>query len=301
MRVGVTGSSGFIGAALTTALEARGDDVVRFVRPSSTTQGATRVRWDPDAGEVDDMDLAHAGTLDAVVNLAGAGIADRRWSTDRQREILESRTKSTALLARTLRSSNTTPFFVSGSAIGYYGSRGDELLDENSSHGSDFLADVCVRWEAAANDVVAGAGIAFLRTGIVMSRHGGALKKQLALFRAGLGGRLGDGRQWLSPISLSDEIRGILYVLDNRIDGPVNLCAPTPLTNADFTRALGRQLHRPTFATVPVVALRVVLGAALTEGAVLASQRVEPTVLKERGFNFQHHDVTAILRAALTS
>ena len=299
MRVGVTGSSGFIGAALTTALEARGDDVVRFVRLSSHTHGANRVRWDPDAGEVDDMDLARAGTLDAVVNLAGAGIADRRWSSDRQRDILESRTKSTALLARTLRSSNTTPFFASGSAIGYYGSRGDELLDETSSPGTDFLADVCVRWEAAANDVLVGAGVAFLRTGIVMSRHGGALKKQLPLFRAGLGGRLGDGRQWLSPISLADEIRGILHVLDHRIAGPVNLCAPTPLTNADFTYALGRLLHRPTILTAPKVAMKVVLGGALTNGAILASQRVHPTTLLEHGFQFEHPDGETILRWAL--
>ncbi len=299
MRVGVTGSSGLIGAALSTALLERGDDVVRFVRPSSRANDPGSVRWDPDSDFVDESDLVRAGGLDAVVNLAGAGIGDRRWTKRRQREILESRTKSTTLLVRTLQRSNNTSFLASGSAIGYYGSRVDELVDESSPRGNDYLADVCVRWEAAASELGSESKVAFLRTGIVMSRHGGALKKQLPLFRAGLGGRLSSGRQWLSPISLFDEVRGILHVIDNEIAGPVNLCAPTPLTNADFTRALGHQLHRPTFATVPAAALKVALGAPLAVGAVLASQRVHPTKLLEKGFRFEHSDAEAILRWAL--
>jgi len=301
MRVGVTGSSGLIGTALVGALRERGDEVVRFVRPSSKGVDGRDVRWDPAKGAVDESDLRRVGALDAVVNLAGAGIGDRRWSLARKREILDSRINSTTLVVKALQHTSTGPtLLINSSAVGIYGSRGDEVLDEDSSLGTDFLADVCRRWEqaaAAASD--AGARVAYLRNGIVMSRRGGALKKQLPLFRLGVGGRLADGRQWVSPISLIDEIRAILWIIDHRLEGPFNLVAPTPMTNRDFTAVLGRTLHRPTLATVPEFALRAALGRELVTLAVLASQRTVPTGLLESGFRFEHPDGPSILRAAL--
>lgn len=303
MRVGVTGSSGFLGSAIVEALEERGDEVVRFVRPATGYAPGTVVRWDPKAGEVDDGDLRRVGGFDAVVNLAGAGIADRRWTAERKRTVLTSRTESTDLLVRAISSTDTgTTILLSGSAIGFYGSRGAEPIDESALPGNDFLARVCIAWEAAASKLgERGAGVALLRTGIVMSTQGGALKKQLPLFRIGLGGELGSGHQWLSPISLMDEVRAVLWVIDHRSSGPINLTAPISITNADFTKELALQLHRPARFNVPAVALRLVLGAQLTEEAVLASQRVEPRALLESGFSFRHPDVAAILRATLST
>lgn len=298
MRVGVTGSSGFIGSALIEALRERGDHVVRFVRPESAPTSDTVVRWDPDVQLVDEGDLRRIGGFDAVVNLAGTSIGDRRWSSTRKSEIAQSRINATNLLARTLSSmASGPPYVASGSAVGYYGSRGDELLNETSGPGDDFLAGVCIEWEAATASLArAGATVAHLRTGIVMSAHGGALKKQLPLFRLGLGGRLASGRQWLSPISLHDQIRAILWVLDHQLPGPINLCAPIPLTNRDFTRALARELRRPALARVPSMALNIALGAELTRGAVLASQRVLPMTLLTSGFKFAHPSISSILR-----
>lgn len=298
MRVGVTGSSGFIGSALIEALRERGDQVVRFVRPDSAPTSDTVVRWDPNVQLVDEGDLRRLGGFDAVVNLAGTSIGDRRWSSTRKSEIAQSRISATNLLARTLSSmASGPPYVASGSAVGYYGSRGDELLNETSGPGDDFLADVCIEWEAATASLArAGATVAHLRTGIVMSAHGGALKKQLPLFRLGLGGRLASGRQWLSPISLHDQIRAILWVLDHQLPGPINLCAPIPLTNRDFTRALARELRRPALARVPSVALNIALGGELTRGAVLASQRVLPMTLLTSGFKFDHPGISSILR-----
>lgn len=301
MRVGVTGATGLIGSAVAEALAARGDDVIRFVRPDTTPGSGLVARWDPARHLIDEGDLRRIGGLDAVVHLAGAGIADRRWTPARKREILSSRTDSTALLVETLHSMpGGTPMLACGSAIGYYGSRGDELLDESSEHGADFLAGVCRAWEDATAPLVAsGATVARLRTGIVMSTDGGALARQLPLFRLGLGGKLGSGRQWLSPISLRDEVRAILWTIDRRLSGPVNLVAPEPLTNRDFTTVLGRLLHRPTFASVPVSALKIALGAELAVGAVLASQRVIPAALLENGFAFDHPEASSILRNAM--
>lgn len=296
MRVGLTGSSGLIGTALASALAERGDELITFVRPGAQAPGAT-VRWDPTRGLLDDGDLARAGTLDAVVHLAGAGIADRRWSKARKEEILRSRVDSTTLLVSAL-ADRPPAIFASGSAIGYYGSRGDETLDETSSAGHDFLAQVCREWEASAVPLAErGAVVTRLRTGIVMSSRGGALAKQLPLFRWGLGGRLASGRQWVSPISLVDEVRAILWTLDHRIGGPVNLVCPTPLTNRDFTRALAGHLRRPALATVPAVALKIALGAQLATDAVLASQRVLPGVLTKNGFSFAQPDIRSILAA----
>lgn len=302
MHVGVTGAGGLIGGALTAALVERGDHVVAFTRPRGSAPAGPNVRWDPASGLFDDADLRRVGHLDAVVHLAGAGIGDQRWTEARKREILSSRTASTRLLVGALRNApDGAPFLASGSAIGYYGSRGDEILDERSVPGEDFLADVCRQWEREAAELrTSGTGVAMLRTGIVLSATGGALARQLGLFRLGLGGRLGSGTQWLSPIALDDTVRAILFVIDQRIDGPVNLVAPCALTNQDFTIALARALHRPAPFAVPGFVLRLALGAAVTDGAVLASQRVTPRVLLDAGFNFHHPDVDALLRSALS-
>lgn len=301
MRVGVTGSSGFIGSSLVAALRERGDDVVRFVRPDSPGTTDDVIRWDPARGLVDDDDLRRVGRFDAVVNLAGAGIADRRWTSARQGEIRLSRIDATSLLVQLLTESSGTEYLASGSAIGVYGSRGAETLDESSSVGNDVLARVCQDWEGATS-ALEGSGtiVAHVRTGIVMSARGGALKKQLPLFRFGVGGVLGSGAQWISPISLRDEVRAILWLLDTRSSGPFNLVAPAALTNRDFTRALARQVHRPALVRVPAWALRVALGADLVAGAVLASQRVTPTALRDGGFNFESPTIESILSSALS-
>ena len=301
MRVGVTGSSGLIGSALVEALGERGDDVVRFVRPDSAFTGDRVVRWDPALQLVDDADLRRIGGFDAVVNLAGAGIGDKRWSRSRKQEILSSRMDSTSLLVRTLASmASGIEVFASGSAIGYYGSRDDEILDESSPPGDDFLADLCVEWEALAAPLAgAGAAVAYLRTGIVITSKGGSLKRQLPLFQLGLGGRMASGRQWFSPISLHDEIHSILWILDHRLEGPVNLVAPIPLTNRDFTKALARALGRPAVVRVPARALKIVLGKELTTTAVLASQRVLPLALLKSGFKFAHPGAASILRESV--
>lgn len=300
MRVGVTGSSGFIGSALVNALAERGDSVVRFVRPDSGNVAGEVVRWDPSRGLVDDDDVRRAGGFDAVVNLAGAGIADRRWTTTRKEVIQRSRTDATSLIVQVLSASSGTGFLASGSAVGAYGSRGEELLDESSTIGDDFLARVCAKWEEATAPLErAGSVVALLRTGIVLSSQGGALKKQLPLFRFGIGGPLGSGHQWMSPISLGDEVRAIMWLLETPVRGPVNLVAPAALTNRAFTDALARHLHRPARLRVPSSALSVALGAELVTGAVLASQRVLPSRLEEAGFSFADPDIQSILTSAL--
>jgi uncharacterized protein (TIGR01777 family) len=301
VRVGVTGSSGFLGTALITALNERGDHVVRFVRPDTPSQIGDTIRWDPSRALVDDEDLRRAGGFDAVVNLAGAGIADRRWTTSRKEEIQRSRREATTFLVQLLSESSGTSFLASGSAIGIYGSRGDEVLDESSTPGDDYLARVCAEWEGATEQLELGGPIvAHIRTGIVMSRRGGALKRQLPLFRLGLGGPLGTGQQWISPISLRDEVRAIVFLLEAPRSGPFNLVAPAPLRNRDFTKVLARHVRRPARLRVPARALGVVLGGELVKGAVLASQRVVPSALLAAGFNFESPDIDSIVTSALS-
>jgi len=300
VRVGVTGSSGFIGSALVAALHERGDNVVRFVRPDSPHASGDVIRWDPAKGLVDEGDLRRNGGFDAVVNLAGVGIAEGRWSIAQKDAILRSRTDATTLLASVLEESTGTAYLANGSAIGIYGSRGDESLDETSSVGDDFLARVCVEWESATSSLSeAGTSVAHVRTGIVMSRWGGALKKQLPLFRFGLGGPLGDGRQWISPISLRDEVRSIVWLIDTQSSGPFNLVAPSALTNRAFSDVLARHLHRPGRLRVPRSALHLVLGPELADATALASQRVTPRNLQESGFIFESPDMASILSSAL--
>lgn len=303
VRVGITGSNGLIGRALVAALAERGDGVVTFVRPETSQRSATSVRWDPTRDIIDAEDLARVGSLDAVVHLAGAGIGDRRWTTLRKAEIVRSRIEGTALIVRALKElPGGVGFLASASAIGWYGNRGDELLDETSTPGEGFLADVCTEWErASAPAAEVGTPVAHLRTGIVVSSRGGALKKQLPIFRLGLGGYVASGHQWMSPISLEDEVRAIMWVIDHRLDGPVNLVAPEPITNRGFSEAIGKQLRRPVKLRVPRVVLSTVLGAEMADELLLVSQRVVPKRLVESGFEFAARSGEAAIRWALAS
>jgi uncharacterized protein (TIGR01777 family) len=237
MRIAVTGSTGLIGKALLSHLHDNGHETVALVRRAP--QSASEVQWDPTRGTLNAKDLEG---VQGVVHLAGAGIGDKRWTDSYKKEILESRTKSTALLAARLTELGQQPtVFLSGSAIGIYGPRDSEVLGEDASHGNTFLASVCEEWESAASPAVtAGIRTAFLRTGIVLSPKGGALKKQLPLFKIGAGGKFGNGKQWQSWISITDEVRAITHLLTSTLAGPVNLTAPTPVTNAEFTKTLAQ-------------------------------------------------------------
>lgn len=295
MRVAVTGSTGLIGSALLPALRAAGHTPVAVVRGVAQPGD---IGWDPRAGSIDPA--AFVG-IDAVVHLAGAGIGDRRWTDEYKREIHDSRTRSTNLLSEALAAVEGGPrILLSGSAIGIYGSRGDEVLDESSAPGTGFLADVCRDWEAAtAVAEAAGVRVAHLRTGIVLSPHGGALKKQLPLFKFGLGGRFGNGRQWQSWISIDDEVAAILYLLDHEVSGAVNLTAPNPVTNAEFTRTLAAVLRRPAIVPVPSFGPKLLLGAELAQNLLFDGQRVVPKVLLDDGFGFSSPDLEGALRSLL--
>lgn len=296
MDVAISGSSGLIGTALIPALTAAGHRPVRLVRRPAS--GADEIAWDPARGQIDAASLEGIG---AVVHLAGAGIGDRRWTDAYKREILESRTVSTALLAGTLASLQRPPaVFLSGSAIGFYGASATETFTERSPHGSGFLAEVCVAWEAAAAPAVdAGIRTAFLRTGIVLSPAGGALRKQLPLFRLGLGGRFGTGRQWQSWISIDDEVGAIVHLLGSSVAGPVNLTAPNPVTNGEFTKTLARVLRRPAVLPVPRFAPALLLGGELADNLLFTGQRVLPEVLTADGYSFRHPELEDGLRALL--
>ncbi|MGH3732370.1 MAG: TIGR01777 family oxidoreductase [Acidimicrobiales bacterium] len=298
MRVGVTGASGLIGSDLVASLRERGDSVVPFVRPTTVQPTESCVRWDPSSAYVDETGLRNVGRLDAVVHLAGAGIGDRRWSANRKAHILSSRIESTLLLDHVASSlPEGVGFVASASAIGWYGNRGDEELDETAARGDGFLADVCHQWEGATELLeTRGTPVAHFRSGVVMSTRGGALKKQLPLFRYGLGGVLGSGDQWTSPISLVDEIRAILWIIDHQLTGSINLVSPTPVTNRDFTRALASTLHRPALLTIPSFALRAGLGREMAIELLLWSQRVTPRRLLESDFVFDHPDVRHAMR-----
>ena len=295
MDVAVTGSTGLIGSALCTALEARGDRVVRILRRDPSGRG--EIHWDPADGVLDPSDLR--GT-DAVVHLAGAGIADRRWTPAQRNRIRESRTRGTTLLAGALaeiRDDGGPSTLVSGSAIGVYGDAGDHLLDEDGPRGTGFLADVCIAWERATERAgSAGIRVAHARTGVVLTPVGGLLAKQLPLFRLGLGGRLGSGRQYLSWISLQDEVAALLWLVDREVEGPVNLVAPSPVTNAEFARSLGSALGRPARLPVPAAMPMVMFGRDLVRELMLASTRVRPRVLEDGGFAFTDPELGPALR-----
>ncbi len=302
MRVLVAGSSGVIGEALVEALAGRGDEVVRLLRPQSHGDG---VAWDPAAGTIEAKAVEG---FDAVVNLAGRRIGEKRWTEAEKQLLWDSRIYPTRLLADTIAALEHLPaVVVNASAVGYYGDGAESILNEASTSGSGFLADLCVAWEAATDPAIqAGIRVVQLRSGIVLSMAGGALGRLLAPFgprwispfRWGLGGPVGGGGQWWSWISLGDEVRAILHLLDTEVAGPVNLVAPNPVTNRDFTRALGRVLHRPAVLPLPGFALRLLLGSELADALVLEGQRVTPGVLLESGFEFEHPDIDDGLRAA---
>lgn len=292
----VSGSSGLVGQALVAALRRRGDIVRRLVRRPARTED--EAQWDPAAGSIDPEALQAAS---AVVHLAGAGIGDQRWSRARRAEIRDSRVRGTTTLASAIVEAARPSVWVSGSAVGIYGDRGDEELDEDSAPGDGFLAEVCQEWEAATGPAAdAGIRVVLLRTGVVLAREGGALARQLPLFRLGLGGPLGDGRQWVSWIALADEVGAILHAIDHGdLSGPVNATAPHPATNAELTQALGAAVHRPTRLPVPRRLLQLAMGSQLTEEALLVSQRVLPRRLERSGYRFVHPDIEGAIAAAL--
>ncbi len=295
MKIAITGSSGLIGTALIESLARTGAEVVRVVR---TNPGPNDAVWDIHAGTIEASKLEG---VDAVVHLAGEGIGDKKWSPERKQKVLESRTLGTALVAETIAGLQTPPsVFISGSAIGFYGDRGDEFLTENSVRGSGFLSDVVLAWESAALPAIdAGIRTAFIRTGVVLSREGGALKEQLPFFKLGVGGKIGDGRQYWSWVSIQDQVRAILHIIDSDISGPVNVTSPNPSTNADFTSALGRALGRPTFLPTPKFAVDLRLGKEAAKEMLFHSSRVLPQVLTDSGFNFLHPTIDEAFEALL--
>lgn len=294
----VSGATGLIGSALVKSLRTRGHRVRRLLR-TARERTADDVVWDSSTGPVPPAALADA---DAVINLAGEPVA-HRWTSERKHAIRESRVRSTAMLAQAIASSSRKPsVFLSGSAVGYYGDGGDALLDESSAPGSDFLARVCVEWEAAAAPAAdAGVRVVLLRTGIVMSPRGGALAKLLPIFRLGGGGPLGSGRQWMSWIGLTDHVRAIEHALGTEsMRGPANLVAPNPVTNAEFAATLGRVLARPALVPVPAFALELLYGE-MARATLLAGQRVLPKALSAAAFEFSQSTLEAALRAELAA
>jgi uncharacterized protein (TIGR01777 family) len=290
MKIGITGASGLIGTALAPSLRAHGHEVVRFLRQPASSPDERR--WDGAFLEPQAVE-----DLDAVVHLAGAGVADKRWTDPYKRVIRDSRVNGTHAVATAVATAGT-PVLLSGSAIGWYGDTGDTVTDETGQKGRGFLADVCEDWELATKPATE-ARVVHLRTGIVLSGKGGALKKQLPIFKAGAGAPLGSGKQWTSWISLHDEVAAILHLLTVDVEGPVNLVGPAPVTNRDFTKALGRAVHRPTLPVpVPGFVLKAALGPFAQEG-VLAGQRLAPAVLERSGFAFAHRDLDSALQSAL--
>jgi uncharacterized protein len=297
MKIAVTGASGLIGSALVPALRADGHEVLRLVR--RPTRSADEARWDPSAGTVDRGALAG---VEAVIHLAGAGVGDHRWTEAYKREIRASRVSGTTTISEAMAALSPKPqVLLSGSAIGWYGDTGDRAIDESEPAGSGFLAETARAWEAStAAAETAGIRVAHLRSGLVVSASGGAWGRRLfPIFRLGLGGRLGSGRQYMSFISLEDHIRATRFLLAaEQVTGPVNLTAPHPATNAEVTAAMGRALHRPTLFPVPAAALKLVLGEFSSE--VLGSQRVIPRRLLDAGFEFRHPHIEDALRAAVS-
>ncbi|MFI6081566.1 TIGR01777 family oxidoreductase [Streptomyces sp. NPDC051217] len=295
MRIAITGSTGLIGTALTRSLRSDGHEVVRLVRHPS--RAGDEVEWDPVRQYVDVSGLYGC---EAVVHLAGAGVGEHRWTKAYKQKIRDSRVLGTAAIAEAVASLDTPPkVLVCGSAVGFYGDTGDRPVDESAPPGEGFLPSVCVEWEgAAAPASEAGVRTVFGRTGLVVAREGGAWGRLFPIFRAGLGGRLGDGRQYWSFISLHDHVAALRHLIDaESLSGPVNLTAPEPVTNREVTAAMGRVLHRPTVFTVPPVALRVALGGFAED--VLGSQRVLPGRLLESGFTFAFPKIDESIAAAV--
>lgn len=299
MNVLVSGATGLIGTALTSELTDGGHRVVKLSRSRPSSEDT--IRWDPDGGS---LDASRLEGIDAVVHLAGevifSGPTDR-WTQAKKQRIMESRKKGTRLLSEAIAGLSQSPkVMVSASGINYYGSRGNELLTEESSRGSDFLADVCLEWEAAADPArEAGIRVVHPRTSLVLSPEGGALGTTLPIFKLGLGGKIGNGRQYWSWITLDDQVGAIIHCLTNEnVSGPVNAGSPNPLTNAEYTKVLGEVLNRPTVFPLPAPAARLMLGE-VADALLLASIRVEPAKLKETGYQFRHPELQGAFRHLL--
>ncbi|MFE2428447.1 TIGR01777 family oxidoreductase [Streptomyces sp. NPDC059373] len=294
-RIAVTGSAGLIGSALVRSLSADGHQVVRLVRREPAAPD--EVRWDPERQYVD---VAGLRGCEAVVHLAGAGVGDHRWTAAYKKEIRESRVLGTAAIADAVASMDSPPqVLISASGVNFYGDTGDRAVDENDPPGDGFLAEVCQAWEeATAAAEEAGVRTAYIRTGLVVARHGGAWGPLFPLYRAGLGGRLGSGRQYWSFIALHDHVAALRHIIDTpTLSGPVNLTAPEPVTNREVNAAMGRVLHRPALFAVPGPVLRAVLGEFA--GDVLGSFRVRPGKLLDSGFAFAFPEIDGAIRAAL--
>ena len=297
MKIVIAGASGLVGTALVAALQRDGHVVHRLVRRAA--KAADEIAWDPARGEIDRGRMAG---VDAVVNLAGENLGAGRWTQARRGRILRSRIDATrTLVAAMLGVTQRPAVFLSASAVGFYGDRGDDTLTEASGRGRGFLAEVCQAWEGAAQRVEeAGVRTVRLRFGVVLAADGGALAKMLPLFRLGLGGPLGSGRQWMSWVSLEDAIGAIRHALgDDRCRGPVNIVAPGAVTNAEFTRELARALHRPALLPAPAWGLRLVLGRAMADEALLASTRAEPAELSRLGYAFRHPTIGVAFESVL--
>lgn len=296
MKVAVSGSSGLLGRALCQRLKEAGHEVVRIVRSQSGSDGT--IAWNPQKGSLETQKLEG---LDAVVHLAGENIASKRWTNEQKKKIRDSRVEGTTLLATALSKLSQPPkVLVSSSAIGFYGDRGDESLTESSPPGKGFLADVCQAWEAATEPASAGGiRVVNLRTGVALSTEGGALNKMLPIFQLGGGGDIGSGKQYMSWISLDDEIAVILFALTNSaLSGPVNAVSPHAVTNHQFTQVLGQVMHRPTVLPLPAFAAKIIMGEMADE-LLLSSQRVVPEKLLKNDFSFSYPDLAGALKHAL--
>jgi uncharacterized protein len=293
--IAITGASGFVGSALSEFLGALGWRVRPLVRPGG--HGRDGIAWDPERGTIDVEALEG---LDGLVHLAGESIAEGRWTAAKKQRIRDSRVRGTSLLASAIGKLKAKPkVWVSGSATGYYGDRGEEQVDEASPVGGDFLASVAAEWEAAAQPAVAeGVRVVHPRLGIVLGVEGGALAKMLPPFKLGLGGKIGSGRQGMSWIALLDAVRAIAHLLEHDLHGPFNVTAPTPVSNGEFTRALGRALDRPTVFSMPAGLARLALGE-MADAALLGGVRALPKRLLESGFHFEQPDLDRFLAQAL--
>jgi len=285
-RIAISGSSGLIGTALVGHLKSEGHTVQRLVRRAPVA--ADEVQWDPQTGFVD---LTALAGVDAIIHLAGVGVGDKRWTKKYKSEILNSRLLGTTTIAKAV-AELRPQVFISASAIGWYGESGNRAVVESDRVGDDFLAAVCREWESAA-DLAGDVRTVKIRTGLVLDPTGGALGKMLPLFRLGFGGKLGSGKQWWSWITLHDQIRAIVFALENPISGAVNVTSPNPVTNQEFTSALARALHRPALFPAPAIALKIALGGFSSE--VLGSKKVIPHVLQEAGFTWDYPHITQAL------